>query len=77
MLAEIPPEAKWFTVLDSCQVFSVFSSVSNCKEYFGSHIRSSFTSIRDYYRPLEQEDVTLVRCTTVNPAETLPTLKEG
>lgn len=70
MLAEIPPEAKWFTVSDSCGVFSGSSSVSNSKEYFGSHIRSSFTSIRDYYRPL-------VRCTTVNPAETLPTLKEG
>lgn len=24
---------------------------------------------RDYYRPLEQEDVTLVTCDTVNPAK--------
>lgn len=27
--------------------------------------------LRDYHRLLEQEDVTLVRCATVNPAESL------
>uniref|UniRef100_A0AAQ6APB8 Uncharacterized protein n=1 Tax=Amphiprion ocellaris TaxID=80972 RepID=A0AAQ6APB8_AMPOC len=33
--------------------------------------------LRDYYRLLEQEDVTLVRCTTINPAENLPTPEDG
>ena len=33
--------------------------------------------LRDYHRLLEQEDVTLARCNTVNPAETLPTLEDG
>ncbi|KAJ3583233.1 hypothetical protein NHX12_034172 [Muraenolepis orangiensis] len=33
--------------------------------------------IRDYYRLFEQEDVTLARCHTVNPAETLPTPDDG
>lgn len=33
--------------------------------------------LRDYHRLLEQEDVTLVRCATVNPAESLPTSEDG
>ncbi|KAL7381164.1 hypothetical protein ABVT39_001391 [Epinephelus coioides] len=33
--------------------------------------------LRDYHRLLEQEDVTLARCNTVNPAETLPTSEDG
>ncbi|XP_061127087.1 uncharacterized protein LOC133146985 [Syngnathus typhle] len=33
--------------------------------------------LRDYYRLLEQEDVTLARCTTVNPADFLPTSEDG
>ena len=33
--------------------------------------------IRDYYRMLEQEDVTLAKCTTINPAEMLPTAMDG
>ena len=33
--------------------------------------RYTLTMPRDYHRLLEQEDVTLARCTTVNPAETL------
>lgn len=33
--------------------------------------------LRDYHRLLEQEDVTLVRCVTVNPAEHLPTSEDG
>uniref|UniRef100_A0AAR2IQQ4 Uncharacterized protein n=1 Tax=Pygocentrus nattereri TaxID=42514 RepID=A0AAR2IQQ4_PYGNA len=33
--------------------------------------------LRDYYRLLEQEDVTLARCVTVNPAENLPTSEDG
>ncbi|KAL6466829.1 hypothetical protein MHYP_G00246330 [Metynnis hypsauchen] len=35
------------------------------------------SQLRDYYRLLEQEDVTLVRCVTVNPAENLPTSEDG
>lgn len=33
--------------------------------------------LRDYHRLLEQEDVTVVRCTTANPAENLPTSEDG
>ena len=33
--------------------------------------------LRNYHRLLEQEDVTLVRCDTVNPAELLPTQDDG
>lgn len=33
--------------------------------------------LRDYHRLLEQEDVTLAKCTTVNPAETLPISDDG
>lgn len=33
--------------------------------------------LRDDHRLLEQEDVTLVRCATVNPAESLPTSEDG
>ena len=33
--------------------------------------------LRDYHRLLEQEDITLVRCNTVNPADTLPTSEDG
>lgn len=33
--------------------------------------------LRDYHRLLEQEDVTLVRCNTINPAEFLPTSEDG
>ncbi|KAL6475706.1 hypothetical protein MHYP_G00167460 [Metynnis hypsauchen] len=33
--------------------------------------------LRDYHRLLEQEDVTLARCVTVNPAENLPTPEDG
>ncbi|KAI3367264.1 hypothetical protein L3Q82_008151 [Scortum barcoo] len=33
--------------------------------------------LRDYYRLLEQEDVTLAKCATVNPAESLPTSEDG
>ncbi len=33
--------------------------------------------LRDYYMLLEQEDVTLAQCNTVNPAETLPTSEDG
>ncbi len=33
--------------------------------------------LRDYHRLLEQEDVTLVKCTTVNLAELLPTSEDG
>uniref|UniRef100_A0A3B1IGT4 ribonuclease H n=1 Tax=Astyanax mexicanus TaxID=7994 RepID=A0A3B1IGT4_ASTMX len=37
----------------------------------------TMSRLRDYYRLLEQEDITLVRCATVNPAETLPTPEDG
>ncbi|KAJ3582962.1 hypothetical protein NHX12_000063 [Muraenolepis orangiensis] len=37
----------------------------------------TMSRIRDYYRLFEQEDVTLARCHTVNPAETLPTPDDG
>ncbi|XP_030580076.1 uncharacterized protein LOC115776499 [Archocentrus centrarchus] len=33
--------------------------------------------LREYHRLLEQEDVTLMRCVTTNPAESLPTLEDG
>lgn len=33
--------------------------------------------IRDYHRLIEQEDVTLARCSTINPADTLPTPEDG
>ena len=33
--------------------------------------------LRDYHRLLEQEDVTLARCVTVNPAEDLSTVEDG
>lgn len=33
--------------------------------------------LRDYHRLLEQEDVTLIRCTTANPSENLPTPEDG
>ncbi|XP_013856432.1 uncharacterized protein LOC106512336, partial [Austrofundulus limnaeus] len=44
-----------------------------------NHGKYTLTSsrLRDYYRLLEQEDVTLARCTTVNPAEALPTSEDG
>ena len=37
----------------------------------------TMSRLRDYYRLLEQEDVSLARCTTVNPAESLPTFDDG
>ncbi len=37
----------------------------------------SMPRLRDYHRLLEQEDVTVVRCFTVNPAENLPTPEDG
>ncbi|KAM7417008.1 hypothetical protein PAMA_016903 [Pampus argenteus] len=37
----------------------------------------TMSRLRDYHRLLEQEDVTLARCTTVNPAESLPTPEDG
>jgi len=37
----------------------------------------TMSRLRDDYRLLEQEDVSLARCTTVNPAESLPTLEDG
>ena len=33
--------------------------------------------IRDYHRILEQQDATLARCSTINPADTLPTPDDG
>ena len=37
----------------------------------------TMSRLRDYHRLLEQEDVTIVRCATVNPAENLPTPEDG
>lgn len=37
----------------------------------------TMSRLRDYHRLLNQEDVTLVRCATVNPAEHLPTPEDG
>lgn len=44
----------------------------NCDKY-----TLTMPRLRDYHRLLEQEDVTLVRCATANPAENLPTLEDG
>ena len=37
----------------------------------------TMSRIRDYHRLLEQKDVTVVRCDTVNPAESLPLPHDG
>ena len=43
---------------------------------YGKHTLT-MSRLRDYYRLLEQEEATLVRCVRVNPAENLPTAEDG
>lgn len=37
----------------------------------------TMSRLRDYHRLVEQPDVTLIRCSTINPAENLPTPEDG
>lgn len=50
-------------------------SLRNLLNYGKNNLTMS--RLRDYHRLLEQEDVTLVRCVTTNPAENLPTPEDG
>lgn len=50
-------------------------SVRNLLNY-GKYILT-MPRLRDYHRLLEQEDVTVIRCATANPAENMPTPEDG
>lgn len=44
-----------------------------------NHSKYTLTALRikDYHRILDQEDVTLPKCSTINPADTLLTSEKG
>ncbi|KAL6473215.1 hypothetical protein MHYP_G00194030 [Metynnis hypsauchen] len=74
VVADFPAEASSVTMGYPMTILT-HHSLRNLLNY-GKYVLT-MPRLRDYYRLLEQEDVTLARCVTVNPAENLPTSEDG